>query len=383
MDNTSVNLGICESIKVRVQARNCSVYFSGCSCHVLHNAAQKGAEQFSVECGLGIEEFVVNLFYWFDKSSKRKNLLLDYCQFCDHSYRSVIKHVSTRWLSLELAIERSLKQFPGLTSYFKSEDEVQGRFKRLQKNFQNPMLEVYLLFLQSVLPILTNANKLLQWEEPLIHVLRSQLVSLLKKVMAKFVKPCSISDAESRNILSSFSFDDESHHLALGDIWIGFHTKQLLSRLLRDGNISDHAHTKFLRAARTFLVKVAKYLQKWCPIDDELLVSADKQQKKTFMAVEFFVSKFPHLFQDMDMDKLAEQFMAYQVLPATDIPISVKTDLGLDPDNPYHADALWAYLNSRRVPGTNRPEFDLLFKIASAVLTILHSNFSVKKTLCM
>ena len=30
VDNTSVNLGVRESIKVRVQACNCSVYFSGC-----------------------------------------------------------------------------------------------------------------------------------------------------------------------------------------------------------------------------------------------------------------------------------------------------------------------------------------------------------------
>ena len=79
VDNTSVDIGMRDSIKVLVQARNCSVYFNGCSCHVLHNEAQKGAEQFSVDSGLDIEEFVIDLFYWFSKSTKRKNLLLDYC----------------------------------------------------------------------------------------------------------------------------------------------------------------------------------------------------------------------------------------------------------------------------------------------------------------
>ena len=128
-----------------------------------------------------MEEFVVDLFYWFDKSTKRKNLMQEYCQFCDHSYRAIVKHVSTRWLSLEIAVERSLKQFQGLKSYFRSEQESQARFRRLQGNFENPMLEVYLLFYQSVLPALTNANKFLQREEPLIHVLNSQLKSLIKK----------------------------------------------------------------------------------------------------------------------------------------------------------------------------------------------------------
>ena len=189
VDNTSVIIGVRNSLKTRIQARNFSVFFNGCPCHIVHNAAQKGAEQFSAMSGFDVEEFVVDLFYWFDKSTKRKNLLQEYCQFCDHSYRAIVKHVSTRWLSLELAIERSLKQFQGLASYFRSEEESQARSKRLQGNFKSPILEVYLLFFQSVLPALTNANKFLQREEPLIHVLRSQLKSLLKNVMAKFINP--------------------------------------------------------------------------------------------------------------------------------------------------------------------------------------------------
>ena len=303
----------------------------------------------------------------------------EYCQFCDYSYRAIVKHVSTRWLSLELAIERSLKQLQGLGSYFRSEDETRSRFGRLQRNFESPMLEVYLLFFQSVLPALTNANKFLQREEPLIHVLRSQLRSLLKKVMAKFIKPSSIADAESRNVFSSFSFDDESHHLAPGDIWVGFQTKQIMTKLLNNGDISEHVQSKFLKAAKLFLIKVVTYLQKWCPIDDELLLNAewldfDKCQQKTFMAVECFICNFPYLFQDIDVNILAEQFMAYQVLPDDVVPLSVKTDVGLDPEDPHRANALWTCLGSRREPGTNCPEFDQLFKVATAILTIPHSN---------
>ena len=94
---------------------------------------------------------------------------------------------------------------------------------------------------------------------------------------------------------SSFSFDDESHHLGP---WVGFQTKQVLSRLLNNGDISEHAHANFLEAAKLFLVKVAVYLQKWCPIDDELLVNAewldfDKRQQKTFMSMEFLSLNIP------------------------------------------------------------------------------------------
>ena len=103
VDNTSVNIGVRDSIKTRVLRQNPAVYFNGCPCHIIHNAAQKAGECFSEVSGFDIEEFVIDLFYWFDKSTKRKNGLQSYCTFCDQEYHKVMKHVSTRWLSLEIA----------------------------------------------------------------------------------------------------------------------------------------------------------------------------------------------------------------------------------------------------------------------------------------
>lgn len=68
-----------------------------------------------------VEEMVIDLFYWFDKSTKRKACLAEYCTFCDTSYREIVKHVNTRWLSLERAVGRVLQQFAALRSYCLSE----------------------------------------------------------------------------------------------------------------------------------------------------------------------------------------------------------------------------------------------------------------------
>lgn len=156
---------------------------------MIHNAAQKAARAFSSQVGFDVEEFMVDLYYWFEKSTKRKNCLRSYCEFCDQEYRSIIKNVSTRWLSLETAINRCLKQYPSLKSYFLSENETAARFQRLNRLFEDPMTEIYLLFFQSILPTLNYANKFLQREEPLIHLLQPQLLSLVKKLLSKFVKP--------------------------------------------------------------------------------------------------------------------------------------------------------------------------------------------------
>ena len=89
VDNTSVNIGIHNSLKSRVIQRNPAVFFNGCPCHMLHNAAQKAAGVFSSCVGFELEEFTVDLYYWFEKSTKRKNCLRSYCEFCDQEYRSM------------------------------------------------------------------------------------------------------------------------------------------------------------------------------------------------------------------------------------------------------------------------------------------------------
>ena len=70
---------------------------------------------------------MIDLFYWFDKSTKRKASLMEYCSFCDIDYREIVKHVNTRWLSLERAVSRVLQQYDALKSYFLSEGECWTR----------------------------------------------------------------------------------------------------------------------------------------------------------------------------------------------------------------------------------------------------------------
>ena len=43
----------------------------------------------------------VDTYYYFDKSTKRKSLLVESADFLDVEDRQVIKHVNTRWLNLE------------------------------------------------------------------------------------------------------------------------------------------------------------------------------------------------------------------------------------------------------------------------------------------
>ena len=74
----------------------------GCPCHIIHNCASHSSKAFvkAVKC---------DVFFWFDYSTKRKNLLAEFCQFCDIEYRKIIKYLSVRWLNLETSSTMSVQ----------------------------------------------------------------------------------------------------------------------------------------------------------------------------------------------------------------------------------------------------------------------------------
>jgi len=169
VDNTNSNIGAKNSIKSRVTSK--PIYFVGCPCHIIHNAAQKSAEAFRDVSGIDVEECCVDHYYWFDKSTKRKGNLDQYSTFCDTAYRRFIKHINVRWLSLQNAVERILQMFAASNSYFRSEEMAEARFIRLRKLYEDLMFEIQLLFFQAVLPVFTTFDLFLQRDDPQIYIL--------------------------------------------------------------------------------------------------------------------------------------------------------------------------------------------------------------------
>ena len=79
------------------------------TCHLAYIAVSHTDDSFSHAIGFNIENLCIDLFYWFDKSSKRKKKSQEHFQFCDQTYLSVLKQISVRWLSLEKCVARVCK----------------------------------------------------------------------------------------------------------------------------------------------------------------------------------------------------------------------------------------------------------------------------------
>ena len=83
LQNTSSNLGRRNSIKTRVQEVNNLIYINGSPLHIVHNTGNKGAKMFMLANRFDVEDMLFDIFYWFDKRSKRKVELEKFCSFCD------------------------------------------------------------------------------------------------------------------------------------------------------------------------------------------------------------------------------------------------------------------------------------------------------------
>jgi hypothetical protein len=95
VDNTSVNLGVRNSLKVHTCKKHSGIYVFGCPCHILHNCASKAGKAFGNSTGFDVQDLCVDAFYWFEYSTNRKGGLQSFCIFCDTEYKQVIKYCST------------------------------------------------------------------------------------------------------------------------------------------------------------------------------------------------------------------------------------------------------------------------------------------------
>ena len=114
VDNASVNVGRRNSIKTRLEEKNTIVYTRDCPCHFIHNGAHAAAKKLEDFSGLDVEEICVDVFYYFDNSTKGNGELADFSHFRNTEPQKMLKYISTCWLSLKKSVERKLKQYQHL-----------------------------------------------------------------------------------------------------------------------------------------------------------------------------------------------------------------------------------------------------------------------------
>ena len=190
-------------------------------------------------------------------SSNRKEKYKEFMDFTDTEPSKILKHSSTRWLSLEKCVNRLLEHWPALLSYFNSHDDVEkpGRVKRCAAYLRDHEVRLYYHFLSFILQPLNDFNTMFQvdintyiwyswfpkfneiftWvntlflkfqaDESRIGYLQEEMKILLRKFMGKFVRAKVIQTSQD---LTSVPFNNSNNQLQDNIIAIGPATRAFI-----------------------------------------------------------------------------------------------------------------------------------------------------------
>ena len=364
-DNANVMIGQDNSVLSRVRQANPNVYDLGCVCHLANLCTKDGIKALS----LPVEELLIDVYFHFNHSTKRKEIYKQYQQFTDTDALKILKHCSTRWLSLQDCITRFLQQWPALQSYFAShsDNEKPGCVQRCNTYLHNKEMHLYYLFLDYILPVLNEFNITFQSSTSMIGHLHSEIYRLLRKFLGKFVLT---------KVISTYTDITEVDYITLenqhpdNNIAVGMDARQYLQD--NQDDITQDTTTKFFTHVRKFYQAVVTKILEIFPFHDPTLrslafLNPDTRVKVTSDDIIALSRRFTPELSITDVDNEAVEYL---VTPRAELPAA-------DTDAPL--DNFWTNMAEKKLPSGNL-QYQNISKVAIACLSVAHSNADPERT---
>ncbi|XP_071033051.1 SCAN domain-containing protein 3-like [Parasteatoda tepidariorum] len=122
-DNAAVMQGKRNGVIAHLKQQHDSLISARCACHLINLAAEKAAAILPIN----VDEILVDIYYYLNKSAKRKDALKHFQALHDKEAHKILKHVCTRWLSLGRSLSRLMEQWDPLVSFFKESVKSQSK----------------------------------------------------------------------------------------------------------------------------------------------------------------------------------------------------------------------------------------------------------------
>ena len=136
-------------------------------------------------------QLLVDVYYYLEKSSKRQEALRCFQVLHEIEEHKILKHVSTRWLSIGKCLPRLIDSWHALYDFFKDEGKNATTSGDLKQIFVSPTNLLYCMFLADAISVFEKINTELQSDKPMVHVLKNKMERFLRDLLIRFVKPLS------------------------------------------------------------------------------------------------------------------------------------------------------------------------------------------------
>ena len=360
-DNAPVMTGKHKGVITYMQKDFPKMQFSGCMCHLIHIAAENAAKMLL----FNVDETLVDIFYYLDKSGKRIGNLGEHQTDADIRHTKILKHAPTRWLSVHKCLQRVMENWIPLKKFFKAEHEQNPTHTKADKLctfFKSPSNKLYCLFLLNVIPLFDNLNIQLQSQEPQIHKFVSLLTRFYRELLVRFVKPATFNTGVFD---CNIDFHSRVNQKLDCDLVVGQTCREFIADKANN-SLRDKKITEFFSVVRKFYVTASDYVKAKFPLQDDFfskLCVADfsKRDKVHFHQLEYFLDKFPILLPTKcSKDDIQMEFLLYQTH-------------NFELDNTVRIDQLWCNIGKER-DDCGELLFSNLSKVMLGLLCIPHSN---------
>ena len=316
-----------------------------------------------------VEDLLVDTYFWFDKSATRKEDYHEFQEFTDTPNEVIMKHVSTRWLSMQRCVDLILSQWDALQSYFSSirEAERPGRAKRCKDAYSSEGMKLYYKFLSYALVRLNSFNVLFQSEGYMTIHLLAKTTALLRTYLGRFVDHQVIVSSDVLDI----NFEDQSLQVLDEDLDVGTVARRYVCSIEED--CDPALLDRLFSDVRVAYSSVVKKLFEHFPFRNEILRSVvvlDPMKCSSFLEADVLtlIDRFMKNLSDKEVDDILEEFRR----------LRFSTELPLFTDNTKSPSGTPLYKNLRIIlilPCDQAPVFSMVNKIHTKYRpTIQNSN---------
>ncbi|KAH9631145.1 hypothetical protein HF086_001080 [Spodoptera exigua] len=336
-----------------------------CSCHMIHLVASKAC----LKLPRSVEDFLRSIGAHFSRSTKRQNKLKEFQDFFGVDIHKILIPATTRWLSLEACVNRTLEQYQVLGEYFKLEvfEDPSKITEDILTCLNNTFTKIYLEFMSYVLNLFNDFNRLFQSEKPLLHQLKPEVHKLIKTIASNYMdfNYCKTTDAYK------IEYANPRFFLPLEKIYIGVAAQASIDEFSRE--IPPTQIADFRKTCLSFYIEALAQIRKRFSFEDPLfdllenVLNPIKAQKFEVKDLSCVIKRFPNIIIP-DTENLHKEWKKHAFLDFS--------ELNMSPDLPVEE-----YWNKilKMTDGTGEPMFPNLKEIIKVLLVLPFSNACVER----
>lgn len=355
-DGANTMFGSHHSVKTLLQNDIPNLFVMKCICHSLALCASYASNKLPDS----VENLVRDVYTYFKYSFKRQTEFKEFQVFVELKPHKLLQPSQTRWLSLHLCVKRILEQYSALKLYFQGQHLLDNKANEIFSGLSKTTNQLYLYFLDFVLPILVKLNVEFQSEKPQIHKLYQKMSSAFKSILECYIKPDYLNNTD----VSKCQYRNPIHFVQAEDIYVGGKCAAIIS----EGKLSNSEKTIFYTNCLNFYVECACQIYKRFPFNStevsclKTLQFLDSKQIKTIPSIGPAAKYFENRL-NIDLNDIDREWRHLR-----------NVDMDFDVD----VSEFWKIVLNIK-DGDNNHTFPLLNKLVSLVLILPHSSATVER----